>query len=95
MGENFELIPIYIMGDIFPRKLQHLSFIDIAEIPDAGHLTIIIFQMKYCVSVFLIPEHNVSHISCNCLQLSSSPTIFSPCSLCPQKNRDVLYNSHP
>ena len=71
MGRDFKLCSIYIVIHILSCELQHFSLIYKIEISNAGHFPVIVFQMKDCISIFLIPEHNVSHISCDCLHCLS------------------------
>ena len=64
---------------IFPGQFKHFTFIDEIKISHTGHFTIIIFQMKNRITVFLIAEHNMLHITCNRFQ-----NLFLS-----RKNRDV------
>ena len=86
MGGHLELRPIYIVIHILSRQLQHFSLIDKIEISNAGHFSVIVFQMKDCIAILLIPEHDMPHISCDCLHCLSFPALL-------HQNRDVLHSS--
>ncbi len=51
------------MGSIFSRKLHQPSFFDKMKLAHACHFTIVIFQIKYCITVLFIAEYNMFNIS--------------------------------
>ena len=66
------------MSHILPRYFQQFPFCNVIKIPHTGHFSVIIFQMKHCISVFCIPKHNVTYISRNFFHRSFLfPLLFS------------------
>ena len=68
MGEYFKLCSVYAVVHVFPFQLQKLTLRNIVKAAHTGHLSIVTFQVEYRISVFLIPKHDMIHISCYCLQ---------------------------
>ena len=54
MGGNFQLQSIYIVIGIFTPELHHLAFADKIKVSHTGYLSIVIFQTKYGISIFLV-----------------------------------------
>ena len=81
MGGNFQLQSIYIVIGIFTPELHHLAFADKIKVSHTGYLSIVIFQTKYGISIFLIAEYNMLHISCNNFHCQSFLTAGQGCAL--------------
>ena len=67
---------INVVVDILALQFQQFPLINIMKDSHAGHFPVAIFQLKYRISVFLVAEHDMLHVTGYFLQTANPSLVY-------------------